>query len=200
MRKQFCFVDIGFQRCHEQSRCWLSGNTVSILTKTSATPTYVEPSATTTYVEPSATPTYVETSATPTYVETSAAPTYVETSAAPTYVEISATPTYVETSATTAYVETSAAPTYVEISATPTYVETSARPTYVEELALNGIMWLDDRYRRAYLCKEDTWKLAMEEVCSAYKEGETYDNYKDIDDISELMRRSLSKTEDEIFR
>ncbi|CAO3610656.1 unnamed protein product [Mucor hiemalis] len=78
--------------------------------------------------------------------------------------------------------------------------KTSAEPTYVEELASNGIMWLDDRYRRAYNCKEDTWKVAMEDVGKAYKEGETYNDYKDLDNISEMIRRSLPKAEDEIFK
>lgn len=53
--------------------------------------------------------------------------------------------------------------------------------------ALNGIIWIDERNRRNYNCIEEVWKRAMEEMNSEYKVGGGYKDYKDIDNISEVM-------------
>lgn len=56
--------------------------------------------------------------------------------------------------------------------------------------ALNGIMWIDEKFRRNYNCCEKTWKSSIDQMSSMYKEGEGYRDYKDIDDISEVIHEA----------
>ncbi|CEG77979.1 hypothetical protein RMATCC62417_12648 [Rhizopus microsporus] len=62
--------------------------------------------------------------------------------------------------------------------------------TFVEELALNGIMWMNERIRRNYYINEETWKAVIKEPNIEFKEDDGYKDYGDVDKISEAMHNA----------
>ncbi|KAI8638805.1 hypothetical protein BD408DRAFT_422454 [Parasitella parasitica] len=60
-------------------------------------------------------------------------------------------------------------------------------PTHIEELALNAIMWVDDKNRRAYKISEENWSIYHRDIKDKYKDKDKPSEYKDISIISEII-------------
>ncbi|KAI9248922.1 hypothetical protein BY458DRAFT_560071 [Sporodiniella umbellata] len=76
---------------------------------------------------------------------------------------------------------------------------TQVFPSYTEELALNGIMWIDERNRRSYKLSEEIWKLVSLQLKNKYKKNYTKPKeYKEIEKIAEkIMTEGVQEGEDQ---
>ncbi|CAO0791941.1 unnamed protein product [Mucor circinelloides] len=64
---------------------------------------------------------------------------------------------------------------------------TITSPTHIEELALNAIMWVEERNRRAYKISEENWSIVHRNIKDKYKDKDKPREYKDISIISEII-------------
>ncbi|KAG2234120.1 hypothetical protein INT48_000297 [Thamnidium elegans] len=72
---------------------------------------------------------------------------------------------------------------------------TGQEPNFVQELALNGIMWFDDKQRLYFSMKSDEWKEAKSSLKSLYHNSTPTVKYPEIDGIVETLAEDIDEGE-----